>query len=112
MAQPKYIYTIDKIGVNVPVGAVVQDYNIRALSIDGGFWAFGNAINAAAGDFAPAFVALGAQKLRGTGERNGDTDDNRVETVTSAAGDIIGFRLPADYHVDTVKVEIWAKLPW
>lgn len=112
MPQPKYIYTIDKTGVNVAVGAVAQDYHFRALSIDGGYWAFGNAIDAAAGDFAPNFVALGAQKLRGTGERNGDPGDERIETVTSVAGDVIGFRLPPDHPLDEVKVEIWAKLPW
>jgi hypothetical protein len=112
MPQPKYVYVIDKIGVNIDLGAVPQDYYFRALSIDGGFWAFGNGINAAAGDFAPAFVALGAQKLRGTGERTGDPGDERIEKVTSVAGDILGLRLPADYYRDTVCIEIWADKPW
>lgn len=112
MAQVRYQLEVPKAGLNVAVGGVVQDYNIRALSIDGGFMAFGNALDALAGDFDPDFINLNPQKLRGTGERTGDTDDDRIVQVTSVAGDIIALRIPDNHPTDTVWVEVFAKLPF
>jgi hypothetical protein len=110
--QTKYVLEVPKAGLNVDVGAVPQDYNLHALSIHGPYFAQGNAIDATAGDFDPEFMALGIEKLRGSGERNGDRGDDRVHTITSIAGDIMGLRIPLDHPTETAWFEITAKLPF
>lgn len=112
MPQLKHVLTVPKAGLNVPVAAIAQDYYIRCLSIHGPYMALGNGINANTGDFDPDFINLNPAKLRGTGERNGDSDDNRIETITSVAGDVLALRIPLDHPTETVLVEVWAKLPW
>lgn len=112
MAQLKYTLEVPKAGLNVPVGAVVQDYYVRALSVNGPYMAVGNAYDATAGAFNPDFIALNPAKLRGTGERNGDPGDERIEQFTSVAADVLAMRIPDDHVTETVWVEVWAKLPW
>lgn len=112
MPQTKYVIEVPKAGVNVDIGAVVQDYNLKALSVHGPYFAQGNGIDATSGDFDPNFKALGIEKLRGTGERTGDEGDDRIHTVTSTAGDILGLRIPDDHPTETAWFEITAKIPF
>ncbi len=112
MAQNKYLIEVPKAGVNVDVGAVAQTYNFRALSIHGPFFALGNAIDALNGAFDPEFKALNIEKLRGTGERTGDSNDDRIMSISGIGGDIVGLRIPLDHPTETVWVEVFAKLPF
>lgn len=109
MAQTKYLIEVSKAGVNVDVGTAPQTYNFRALSIHGPFLALGNAIDALDGAFDPEFKALGIEKLRGTGERTGDSSDNRIMAIAGTAGDIVGLRIPLDHPTNTVWVEVTAR---
>lgn len=112
MAQNKYLLQVPKAGLNVDIGAVVQDYRLKALSIHGPYFAVGNGIDAVAGDFDPTFKALGIEKLRGSGERTGDEGDDRVFEITSVAGDILGLRIPDDHPTETAWFEITANKPF
>lgn len=111
MAGVKKIYEVTPAGLNVPVGAG-QDYHFRALSIHGPYMAVGTSINATAGAFDPEFKALEPAKLRGTGERNGDTDDNRRSTVAGATNRVVGLRIPLDHPTPSVFVEVESATPF
>lgn len=113
MANVRQVITVTKAGVNFAAGTVLQVYKFRSLSIHGPYMAVGNAIDGTAGDFDPDFKALDPTLLRGTGERNGDTDDDRfLEYDADAAGDVAAFRLPPDHPTETAVVEILAPNPF
>lgn len=94
MATWKKQYIVTDAGLNIAIGTV-QEFVIKALSIDGPYMAVDAAIDATTGAFLPDFAALSPQKLRGTGERTGDTADNRGVPLVGAAGRVIALRVPA-----------------
>lgn len=93
MATWKKQFTVTAAGLNISI-ATVQDFNFRALSINGPYMAVDNGIDATAGDFDPNFIALSPQKLRGTGERTGDPGDTRIVPIRGAVGLVAALRVP------------------
>lgn len=103
MAAWKKQFQVTDAGLNIPI-ATVQEFTVRALSISGPYMAVGAGIDATAGAFDPDFIALEPEKLRGTGERNGDTGDGRMVPLIGAAGRVIGLRVPAGERSSWIEI--------